>query len=194
MTTVCRLLVGAALAAGIVSLAPAARALTTLRIEPGAGASVVDGVLEVREGRSASVDVFATIDSATPIIGFGLDLDHDDLLLGASPAAVGSAWIEVFSADGDGLAGLAAPPGVSGDDVLLASVEILGLTRGLTSLSLSVSEDDPSEGFALQAVGAFDVVDFGSALPVLVTPEPGTGVLLGAALAGVAGWRRRRRS
>lgn len=172
-----------------VTAAPRAEALTTLSIVP--DAPLVNGVLEIRRGESVTIDVLADIADATPIIGFGLDLVYDPGLLEPEPAAVGPAWLSVFSADGDGLAGLASPPGVSGLDVLIGRLEILALHEGLTEISLGVTPDDPTEGFALLEIGAFDVVDFGSSLPVLVTPEPASSVLVCLGLAALGARRRR---
>ncbi|MDJ0787394.1 MAG: PQQ-binding-like beta-propeller repeat protein [Myxococcota bacterium] len=162
-------------------------ALTSLRLAVD-GAPVSGSEILIDPGEDVGITIRGSI-GPEALIGFGLDLLFDPILLSAAPATVGPDWIQVAAADGDGLAGLATPPGVSGADVVFARIVLSGVERGRSTLALAVSPDDPTEGFALLGVGAFDLVDFGSPLTLRV-PEPGgVGLLLGA-LALVAAARR----
>ena len=167
-----------------------AQALTQLSLRPAPDAEIVDGVLQVERGEGFEVEIFADIDPATPIVGWGLDVEADGGLE-LDPPTIGDTWTAVFAADGDGLAGLASLPGIAGSEVLLASVIVNAFDAGPALLSLAITEDDVTEGFALAEIGAFDTVVFGAPLEVFVTPEPGTGLLLALAL-GVGASRRRR--
>lgn len=147
-------------------------------------------MLQLDLGESLGVDVIA--DLGQPIVGWGFDVDSDALKLARDATVVGPAWIGVSALDGDDLAGLTSPPGVSGTDVLLATFTIRALALGATQLMLGISGGDPSEGFALLEPGAFDSVSFANPLNVLVVPEPSTGWLLGGGLIALATRRRVR--
>ncbi len=184
-----RALLPLALLAGLLGAPLPASALVSLRFEPDPGTTVVEGEVQVAVGGSFVVDVLG--DLSEPIVGFGFDVDHDTSLLLQEETEIGPDWFAVASADGDGLAGAAFLPGVSGPDVLLATITFTGLETGLTALSLGITEGDPTEGFALVTPGEFDLVEFGEDLPVRVIPEPATAVLLLLGLVATATRRRR---
>jgi len=165
-----------------------ARALASLRLELADDANLVGGVVELRPGDSLLVRVVADLD--LPIVGWGFDLETDPLRLGLDAVVVGAAWIPVSAADGDGLAGLASPPGISGRDVVLADLAYTALATGATRLSLALTAGDPTEGFALLEIGAFEAVSFGAPIDVRVVPEPATVLLVAAGLLVLAARRR----
>lgn len=110
-------------------------------------------------------------DIPDPIVAWGLDLAFDDTILSLEgPPNIGSSFVEAFAADGDGLAALAFPTSVSGNDVLLATLDFRAIGIGTTDLWLSTTVGDLTEGFGLDPTG-FAFVDFehGS---VTVTPIP----------------------
>ncbi len=148
-------------------------------------------------GGIVPVEIVADIPMEDAVIGWGLDLSIDSLSIAGlvGPPVIGPAFDPALAIDGDALAGLApTPPGVGiwGDDVVLATVLIQGLSLGSTGLTLS--DDNPAdltEGFAVEPppTGVFaDVVyDAGS---LAVVPEPASLALL--VLGGLATLRRRR--
>ncbi len=142
---------------------------------------------EVTAGQGFTVDIVATIPE--PVVGWGLDLRYDHAVLGTVGApAIGPAWLAAVTLDGDGLAGLAFPAGISGTDILLATVSLSAVAPGQSDLTLSVTPDDLTEGFPLDPTG-FAAMDLRSA-HVTVVPEPG-GALLLALVAGLTIRRRR---
>jgi len=168
------------LAVGLLA-ATAARAAVTVRVE-GPASPVAVGAL---------FDVEIRADLSDPVLAWGLDLGVDPAVIQVQGTpAIGPDWpVSVATQDGDGLAGAVLPPsGLSGTDVLLATLTFEALAQGNSPLLLSITAADLTEGFALDPFG-FDAVDFVNG-SVTVVPEPAAGMLLGLGLAGVAGLRR----
>jgi hypothetical protein len=139
-------------------------------------ATIVPSAPAVSVGDSFSVEIRSSLSDS--VVGFGLDLAYDPSLLQLVDAPqIGPLWLPVAALDGDGLAGLAAPPGVSGSDVLLARVDFKALAPGSASLSLGVTPGDLAEGFALYPVGFDSSVQLGGAS--IVVPEPAAAPLWG---------------
>ena len=147
------------------------------------------GLVEVEVGESFEVEIRA--DLSLPVLGFGLDLDFDPtaVALSGSPV-VGPAWLPVAGSDGDGLAGAAFPAGISGDDILLATVLLRALRPGNHLLALGVTPGDLTEGFPLDPDGFDPDVSLGSGT-VQALPEPRLLVWIAAALMGSRNLRRR---
>ena len=131
-------------------------------------------------------------DISDPVIGWGLDLTIEDPLVLSlnGPPMIGPLWYEGYAPDGDGLVGLAFDTGISGNDILLATISLQAVTMGDTDLYASVTPGDLTEGFPLDPTGFADVT-FESG-HVIVIPEPAAVVLLAAGGWLVVRFRRRR--
>ena len=172
----------AAIALGLLVLAipQATLALTIVRFEP--------SFASVDVGESVTIDVVA--DFSAPIVGFGFDLDLTSAILTFDAAPIiGLLWIPVAAPDGDGLAGLTFSGGIVGTGILLATIQLQGLTTGTAQLVASATAGDLTEGFALVGFG-FDEVLFESA-SLLVVPELSTAMLVACGLALIGRPRRR---
>ena len=152
--------------------------------------SEVPEVTETRVGTPFAVEIRANLDA--PVLGWGLDVFTTGPVELREGPVIGPDWIPIQATDGDGLAAVAFPDGVSGEDVLLATLLYAGSAPGTVSFQASATVADPTEGFALDPSG-FAI--FGSGPPIEVTvrpiPEPAAALLLGAGLALLAARRRR---
>jgi hypothetical protein len=138
---------------------------------------------EVGAGDSFEVELRAGLD--VPVLGFGLDLAFDPLLLALESTEIAAPWIGLFAPDRDGLAGAAPDAGIAGIDVLLAVLRFSALAPGTSPLLLSVTPGDLTEGFALDPSG-FAADPFFAPGSVRIVPEPGTGLLVAGGLAALA--------
>ncbi len=145
--------------------------------------------IHVDRGSTFTVNIVADI--SEPVVGWGLDLtiDSPEIVSLVGSPVIGPQWYGAFAPDGDGLAGMAWPTSVSGDNVLLASLTFSANDFGTTRLGLGATFGDMSEGFPLDPAG-FATVDFGSA-DVMVNPTPGAATLgmMGLLLIGWTGRR-----
>ena len=140
----------------------------------------------VQVGANFSVDLMANIPD--PVLGWGLDVDFDTSIVRRAGVTVGSQWSPATAADGDGLAGLAFPLPISGDNVLLAELSFDALAQGVTALEASATLGDLTEGFALASGGFAEVIYTpGSAA---VVPIPAAAWLFGSGLLGLVGIAR----
>lgn len=135
-----------------------------------------------------SIDVMADINQ--PVVGWGLDVTvaTSGVISQTANPDIGPAWIPVNAPDGDHLAGIAFPNGVSGTNILLATLHFHADADGETDLLLGITSGDQTEGFALDPVGFGTVLLENGHVSV---PEPASLMLC---LVGAALGRRRRRA
>ncbi len=150
---------------------------------------------DIHVGDVFSVDIVADIGAMEPVLGWGLDMQNPSGLLTQTAAPViGSDWFPAIGLDGDGLAGMAFPVPVAGDNILLASLTFEAIGAGIATLMPTYSPGDFTEGFPLASpnLGFADVDFMGLTLTVRdhvvnVIPAPDTIILmlLGLAVMGL---------
>ncbi len=166
-----------------------ARAAISVSLEPSSSI--------VRVGETFTVDILADITSIDAIVGWGMDLSFNSLILSHNPLTdvlIGPSFNAAPTLDGDGLAGLMpfSPlpvTGVSGDDVLLATLTFQAAQTGTAGLLGGFTIGDPTEGFVQLGGGQVDVA-ISSAL-VQVIPAPTAAVLGLVGLVAVVTVKRR---
>jgi len=165
--------------ASAMTLAESATALSSVRFETATPSPTLGSTFEVQ----------IVADLSDPIVGWGLDLGFDASLLSTVGAPViGPAWAGVFAPDGDGLSGLTPSVGISGNDILLATLTFTADALGASALIASVTPGALTEGFALDPTG-FDSLAFTNGL-IEVVPEPSTALLVSLGLLATATRRR----
>ncbi len=136
----------------------------------------------------ATVEIWADIPIAEAIIGFGFDVASGDPAVAYNSFACNTTlFTPVPSSDGDGIQGLSFIP--RWGNILLGTMTFDLL--GLGTSQITFSDDNPqdlTEGFALEQIGAFATVNYGSG--TIVVPEPASLGLL--ALGSLLAARRRR--
>lgn len=136
-------------------------------------------------------DVQLRADLGDPVLGWGLDLAFDPAIVSPSAApTLGPLWASVFTADNDGLAGLAFPSAAAGCDVLLATLHFTARSLGQTNLVISTTPGDLTEGLPLDPTGFADV----RFVPATITVAPEPCTLSLVALGVLAARRRSRKS
>jgi hypothetical protein len=170
--------------AALLAFSVPARAAVIVRAVPSAAS--------VAAGDTLTVELRAATDQS--VFGFGLDLSFDGGVLSlTAPPVIAAPWDGLNAPDGDGLAGLVFPNGISGPDLLLATLTFSALAPGFTTILPGVSAGDLTEGFPLDPSGFASDVSFVGA-QVEVVPEPSSALLLGFALAALALARSAARS
>lgn len=143
-------------------------------------------------------DVFAVdlvADIPDPVLGWGLDVTFDTSVLDLSGVTVDSAWFPTSGFDGDGLAGLAFPMPVYGDDILLATLTFEAIALGTSDLTSNITLGDLTEGFPLFPTGFAEVTFQAGSVNAVPVPAtiPATILLFSSGLIGLAGLRKRFR-
>ncbi len=159
--------------------------------------SLLPSSTDIHVGDVFSVDIVADIGAMEPVLGWGLDIQNPSGLLTQTAAPViGSDWFPASGLDGDGLAGLAFPMPVTGNDILLASLTYEAIATGVATLMPSYTLGDFTEGFPLAPpnIGFADIDFTGVSLliqdRVISVPEPGTALTILLGLVGMGFFTR----
>jgi hypothetical protein len=158
------------------------------------------GGITTNAGSTFNIDVSADILREEALVGWGFDLKYDPTQLQLNSASTSSNWdLLQFGANNLTALLLANPtspdPGLSGNDVLLATLNFTCLGPGTSELDISVNPQDPIQGF-MTFEGVFAEWE---SIPGTITqtegvvPEPSTVLLLSTGLAGVVWLSRKKR-
>lgn len=126
----------------------------------------------VSSGNQITFNVVAEIPD--PVIGYGLDLQFDNVALSLDGVEAGSRWLSAKASNGSPLVGLAFPGPVSGPGIVLATVHLhvnQSGCKGATTISVDAKADDLTEGFALEGAGFADFTPASATISLVdVTP------------------------
>ena len=117
------------------------------------------------------------------IAGWGLDLNFDSNILSLDNLFVAPGFMTV-NGDGDGLGGLIpfGQPGLSGSDILLATINFTAIGSGISELFTSSTASDLNEGFLsapfFQPISYSDIATNITVTGSSEVPEPSTFLLM----------------
>ncbi len=165
-------------------LACCAAVLVGLLVSPALAGVVVSFNPEhtfVNQNQTFWIDVVADIPADEPIIGWGLDLSVVTPAIAAPTGNLtfGPGWNAAPGTLDDPYAALAFDNGISGNHVLLMSIEFQSQNvDGATALNLGVTPGDLTEGFLIAPPPTSHFAEVTFMPGYIVVPEPVSFVLL----------------
>ena len=159
---------------------------------PVASAELVGPTSDIFVGDMFDVAVVANdVESMNELLAFGFDLNYGMTAFAFNGATMGSLFFDdSFRFPATVVAG-STFPGLSGDNILLASLSFTSLTPGTFSLGIISSLLDLNEGLTTLLGPKIDMtqnLDIVSGAPV---PEPSTLILMCLGLVGIVGYRNK---
>ena len=158
-----------------------------------ASAELVGPISEIFVGDTFNIDVFANdVEAVNKLLAFGFDLNYGLTAFAFNGAAIGSLFFDdSVQFPATDVAG-STFPGLTGDDILLASLSFTSLTTGTFSLGIISSLSNLNEGLTTLLGPKIDMtqnlyVEVSSA-PV---PEPSTMILMCLGFVGIVGYRNK---
>ncbi len=160
---------------------------------PVASAELVGPTSDIFVGDMFDVAVVANdVESMNELLAFGFDLNYGMTAFAFNGATMGSLFFDdSFRFPATVVAG-STFPGLSGDNILLASLSFTSLTTGIFSLGITSSSPDLNEGLTTLYGPKIDMTQYldieVSSAPV---PEPSTMILMCLGLVGIVGYRNK---
>ncbi len=158
-----------------------------------ASAELVGPINDIFVGDMFNVNVVANgVESMNELLAFGFDLNYGMTEFAFNGATMGSLFFDdSFKFPATAVAG-STFPGLTGDDILLASLSFTSLTTGTFSLGIISSLSNLNQGLTTLLGPKIDMtqnLDIEvSGAPV---PEPSTIVLMCLGLVGIVGYRNK---
>ncbi len=149
-------------------------------------------------GSTFDINITANVTASEALVGWGFGLLYSPAQLKLNTVSTSSYWDLISDPSSSSLSALLLPgptspdPGLSGSNLLLATLNFTCLGPGVSSLDISVDPSDDTQGF-MTFDGKYAKWESMAGTVEQVVPEPGTFLLLGFGLAGVCLLKKRFR-
>ncbi len=129
---------------------------------------------QVNPGDLVDVDIFASTEDESRLIGFGFDFVTNEGLSFDS-FSTGADFATVPSRDGDGVTGLSFAGGLTGSGIFLGSAQFTANDIGSYVIDIATTAGDLTEGFAQSGRGFFDLTVDTTTINVLAPAASNSG-------------------